>query len=102
MSRAEYAAICGVSVDTMEALAEEFVSHGKKASAITYRGPIKHTNGLYNQWAIQHLNTLIGNYDWKGGCTAGAGGWGHKSGIVSLSKVAGDPGAMKVYGSTGR
>ncbi|MDH3217842.1 MAG: molybdopterin-dependent oxidoreductase, partial [Candidatus Krumholzibacteria bacterium] len=93
MSRSEYAAICGVSVGTMDALAAEFVNHGKKASAITYRGPIKHTNGLYNQWAIQHLNTLIGNYDWKGGCTAGAGGWGHKSGVVSLSKVADDPGA---------
>jgi tetrathionate reductase subunit A len=87
-----YASICGVSVDTMEALAQEFVSHGKKAVAMSYRGPIKHTNGLYNQLAIQHLNTLLGNYDWRGGCTQGAGGWGHKSGVVSLSKVAGDPG----------
>jgi len=93
MSASEYAAICGVSEDTMASLAEKFVSHGKQAAAITYRGPIKHTNGLYNQWAIQHLNTLIGNYDWKGGCTAGAGGWSHKSGVWSLSKVAGDPGA---------
>ena len=89
----EYAAICEVPVDTVTALASEFVSHGKKAVAMTYRGPIKHTNGLYNQLAIQHLNTLIGNYDWKGGCTAGAGGWGHKSGVISLSSVAGDPGA---------
>ncbi len=96
MSRAQYASICGVSLDTMENLAGEFVSHGKKAVAMTYRGPIKHTNGLYNQWAIQHLNTLIGNYDWKGGCTAGAGGWGHKSGVVDLGKVAGDPGARGV------
>jgi anaerobic selenocysteine-containing dehydrogenase len=92
MTRSEYASICGVSVSTMESLAAEFVSHGKKAVATTYRGPIQHTNGLYNQWAIQHLNTLIGNYDWKGGCTAGAGGWSHKSGEVSLSNVAGDPG----------
>jgi anaerobic selenocysteine-containing dehydrogenase len=92
MTRSEYASICGVSVSTMEAMASEFVSYGKKSVAMTYRGPIKHTNGLYNQMAIQHLNTLIGNYDWKGGCTAGAGGWGHKSGVVSLSKVAGDPG----------
>jgi anaerobic selenocysteine-containing dehydrogenase len=92
MSRSQYASICGVSVATMERLASKFVSHGKKAVAITYRGPIKHTNGLYNQWAIQHLNTLIGNYDWKGGCMAGGGGWDHKSGKVSLSKVTGDPG----------
>ncbi|MCP4309960.1 MAG: hypothetical protein GY790_01735, partial [Bacteroidetes bacterium] len=33
-----------------------------------------------------------GNYDWKGGSTAGGGGWNHKSGVVKLSKVAGDPG----------
>ncbi len=92
MSLNQYAAICDVSVGVIAGLANEFVSHGKKASAITYRGPIKHTNGLYNQLAIQHLNTLIGNYDWKGGCTAGAGGWNHKSGAVDLSKVDGDPG----------
>ena len=88
-----YASICDVSTGVIANLAGEFVSHGKKAAAITYRGPIKHTNGLYNQLAIQHLNTLIGNYDWKGGCTAGAGGWNHKSGVVSLGKVSGDPGA---------
>ena len=92
MSLGQYASICDVSENTMQALAREFVSHEKKAVAITYRGPIKHTNGLYNQWAIQHLNTLIGNYDWKGGCMAGGGGWGHKSGVVSLSRVSGDPG----------
>jgi anaerobic selenocysteine-containing dehydrogenase len=92
MTRSQYASICGVSVGTMESLAAEFSGHGKKAVAMTYRGPVKHTNGLYNQWAIQHLNTLIGNYDWKGGCMAGGGGWSHKSGVVNLSKVKGDPG----------
>ena len=92
-SLSQYSAICEVPVSKIIGLASEFVSHGKKAAAITYRGPIKHTNGLYNQLAIQHLNTLIGNYDWKGGCTAGGGGWGHKSGVVNLGKVAGDPGA---------
>jgi anaerobic selenocysteine-containing dehydrogenase len=89
---AEYADICDVAADRIVSLAAEFVSHGKKAVAMTYRGPIKHTNGFYNQLAIQHLNSLMGNYDWKGGCTSGGGGWNHKSGVVSLSKVAGDPG----------
>ena len=88
----EYAAICDVSASTMRALATEFAGHGKRAVAMTYRGPVKHTNGLYNHLAIQHLNTLVGNYDWRGGCTAGAGGWNHKSGFVSLDTVAGDPG----------
>ncbi len=96
MSLDQYASICDVSVGVIVGLASEFVSHGKKASAITYRGPIKHTNGLYNQLAIQHLNTLIGNYDWKGGCTAGAGGWNHKSGVVNLAKVNGDPGTAGI------
>jgi anaerobic selenocysteine-containing dehydrogenase len=85
-TRAQYSAICGVSVATMEALAQELVSHGKKAAVLTYRGAVKHTNGLYNQLVIQHLNTLIGNYDWRGGCTAGAGGMGSQtSGEVSLA-----------------
>ena len=101
-SRSEYSSICGVSVGTMESLAAEFVGHGKKAVAITYRGPIKHTNGFYNQLAIQHLNTLVGNYDWKGGCTAGAGGWSHKSGVVeSRQRSPGDPGQRVGYGWTG-
>ena len=92
MSRTDYANVCEVPLEVIEGLASEFVSHGKKAVAMTYRGPIKHTNGLHAQLAIQHLNTLIGNYDWKGGCTAGGGGWNHKSGVVNLGKVAGDPG----------
>ncbi len=96
MSLDQYASICDVPVGVIAGLASEFVSHGKKASAITYRGPIKHTNGLYNQLAIQHLNTLIGNYDWKGGCTAGAGGWNHKSGVVNLANVNGDPGTYGI------
>ncbi|MDH4274439.1 MAG: molybdopterin-dependent oxidoreductase, partial [Gammaproteobacteria bacterium] len=96
-TRAQYSAICGVSIAVMEALAQELVSHGKKAAVITYRGAVKHTNGFYNQLAIQHLNTLIGNYDWKGGCTAGAGGLGGQaSGVVSLGKVEGDPGAKGI------
>jgi anaerobic selenocysteine-containing dehydrogenase len=95
-SRDEYSAICDVPVNQIVSLASEFVSHGKRAVAMTYRGPIKHTNGFYNQLAIQHLNTLIGNYDWKGGCTSGAGGWGHKSGSVDLGKVDGDPGSAGV------
>ncbi|MGB6335484.1 MAG: molybdopterin dinucleotide binding domain-containing protein, partial [Thermoanaerobaculia bacterium] len=90
-TRNEYASICDVPLETMESLARELTSHGKKAVAMTYRGPIKHTNGLYNQLAIQHLNTLIGNYDWQGGCTAGGGGWNHKSGVVDLGHVADGP-----------
>jgi anaerobic selenocysteine-containing dehydrogenase len=95
-SRSEYASICEVPLDTIEAMAAEFVSHQKKAVAMTYRGAIMHTNGLYNQLAIQHLNTLIGNYDWQGGCTVGGGGWDHKSGVVDLGHVEGGPTAQGI------
>jgi anaerobic selenocysteine-containing dehydrogenase len=95
-TRAQYSTLCGVSVATMEALAQELVSHGKKAAVITYRGVVKHTNGLYNQLAVQHLNTLIGNYDWKGGSTAGGGGLGSQtSGAVSLA-FSGGPGVSGI------
>ncbi len=91
---AEYSAICGIDQATIEGLADEFTSHGKKAVANTYRGAVQHTNGVYNQLAIMALNTLIGNYDWKGGNTAGGGGWdeiGTKGapGQVDVTKVPG-------------
>ncbi|MBI5183062.1 MAG: molybdopterin-dependent oxidoreductase, partial [Nitrospinae bacterium] len=96
-SISQYAAIAGVDTTLITGLANELTNHGKKAVVGHYRGPCKHTNGLYAVLAIQHLNTLIGNYDWKGGCTPGAGGWGHTSGVVTLSSVSGAPG----YGGVG-
>lgn len=63
----EYADITGVDVDLIVTLAREFTSHGKKAVAWAYRGPAMHTNGYYNTRAINLLNHLLGNYDWKGG-----------------------------------
>ncbi|MCP4249752.1 MAG: molybdopterin-dependent oxidoreductase [bacterium] len=64
---AEWAAICEIDTATIEAVAAELTSHGRKASVEHYRGPVQHTNGTYTSWAIINLNTLIGNYNWKGG-----------------------------------
>ncbi|RMF95923.1 MAG: molybdopterin oxidoreductase, partial [Candidatus Schekmanbacteria bacterium] len=64
---AEYADICGVDQTTIEAMADEFTSHGKKAVVDAYRGAVQHTNGAYAMMAILSLNMLIGNFDWKGG-----------------------------------
>lgn len=86
---AGYAAICGISQTTIEAMASDFTSHGKKAVANPYRGPVKHTNGAFGLLAVQSLNMLIGNFDWKGGYTIGGGHW-HEVGTTStmnLSKV---------------
>ncbi len=63
----QWAQICGVSVDDIVELAEEFVSHGRKAVTDIHRGVSQHTNGYYNVQAWYNLNLLIGNFDWKGG-----------------------------------
>ena len=64
---AEYAAICGTDAVTIEAVAKEFTSHGKKACVDMHRGPAQHTNGFYSIASCMNLNLLIGNFDWKGG-----------------------------------
>jgi tetrathionate reductase subunit A len=64
---AEYADMCGVSEKIIIEMAKDFTSHGKRAVAMAYRGPAMHTNGFYTVQAINMLNFLIGNHDWKGG-----------------------------------
>lgn len=68
----EWAEIAGVRPSDLEEIAEEFVSHGKKASAEIHRGVASHTNGFYSCGTWLNLNLLVGNYDWKGGMSAGA------------------------------
>ncbi len=79
----EWAEICGIPVNDIIEVAEEFFKHGKKSVAELYRGPVQHTNGYYNAQAIITLNLLMGNPDWKGGLTTGGGHWhemGNKEG----------------------
>jgi len=98
----EYADICGIDARLIAELAEEFTSHGKKAVAELYRGPVQHTNGYYNAQAIILLNVLIGNADWKGGLSKGGGHWhedGSKGGPFPKSLVAGGaPGGLTAFG----
>lgn len=69
----EYAKICQIEPQKIIDLAREFTSYGKKAAITSYRGAAMHGNGFYNIRAINCLNHLIGNYDWKGGSmTTGA------------------------------
>jgi anaerobic selenocysteine-containing dehydrogenase len=100
---AEYSAICDVSVDTIVDLADEFTSHGKKAVAELYRGPVQHTNGYYNGQAIILLNVLIGNAGWTGGWSAGGGHWhedGSKPGAPFPKSIVagGAPGGIPSFG----
>lgn len=86
----DYATISGLDVTTITELASELTGYGKKAVANTYRGAVQHTNGLYNQLAVMSLNTLIGNYDWKGGNAVGGGTWsvlGDKPGQVNVKNI---------------
>jgi tetrathionate reductase subunit A len=69
----------GIPVSQLIEVADEFTSHGRKAVADMYRGPVQHTNGYHNGRAILTLNLLVGNGDWKGGLTKGAGQW-HEDG----------------------
>ncbi|RME37956.1 MAG: twin-arginine translocation signal domain-containing protein [Planctomycetota bacterium] len=75
----EWSQICGIDTATIEAVAQELTAHGRKVSVEHYRGPVKHSNGTYASWAIISLNTLVGNYNWKGGHAFGGGHW-HETG----------------------
>ncbi|MFA9518233.1 molybdopterin-dependent oxidoreductase [Halopenitus sp. H-Gu1] len=83
----EYAEMAGVSTDRIAEIADEFTSHGKRASIMSYRGPAKHTNGFYNTRAIATLQHLIGNYDWKGGQITPYAGYDTMSGQYQLGQV---------------
>lgn len=81
----------GIPIRQLIEVAQEFTSHGRKAVADLYRGPVQHTNGYHNARAILSLNLLVGNGDWKGGLTKGGGTWqedGSKNGQpFPLSKM---------------
>jgi len=99
--REEYAEIKGLSVGDIEDLADEFTSHGKKASTEIYRGVAQHTNGFYTVQAINTLNILIGNADWKGGLADGGGSWndlGQKGQPFVFADL--HPGKTKAFGVT--
>jgi anaerobic selenocysteine-containing dehydrogenase len=98
----QYADICGIREDDIVLMASEFTSHGKKASAELYRGPVQHTNGYYNAQAIITLNILIGNVNHRGGLTTGGSHWhedGSKKGQpFPKSVVISTPGGLSKFG----
>ena len=94
-SMEEYAEITGVPVEQIVALAKEFTSHGKKAGIISYRGLGMHTNGYYNTRAVNILNHLIGNYDWKGGSISAGAKYKDFNGKLDILKV---PNGHKAWG----
>ncbi len=62
-----WAEICGVRVEDIEWLADEFTSYGKGSGILVYRTFGSQPNGVYAIMALVSLHMLIGNINWKGG-----------------------------------
>ena len=71
----EYAELCGVPRAEIEALAQEFTSHGKHAVADAHGGTMGGA-GFYTAYSIALLNVLVGNLNVKGGLVLDAGQFG--------------------------
>lgn len=91
----EYSQITGIPVAQIAELGKQFTSFGKKAVAWGYRGNAMHTNGYYNVRAMNILNHLIGNYDWKGGSLSAGANYSPFNGAYDLDTV---PGGHKPWG----
>lgn len=96
-----YADIAGVDASLVQTIAAEFFAAGKKAVANPYRGTVQHTNGVWSMMGVALLNTLAGNYDWQGGNTNGAGGWGYAYTGMAGSAWGAAWGAYSTFGSSG-
>ncbi|MFO1443327.1 molybdopterin-dependent oxidoreductase [Bacillus sp. Bva_UNVM-123] len=91
----EYSKQCDISIEQIVEIARGFTSHGKKVGIHSYRGPAMHTNGYYSVRAINMLNHLVGNHDWKGGDTAMGAKFKATEGRYDLAAV---PNANKSWG----
>jgi tetrathionate reductase subunit A len=93
----EWSAICDVPVETITRLADELTSHGKRAAVSTYRGGTMHSYGMYAGLAVNILNALLGNYNWKGGMIRHAGGPAWNNGLFDLAAIDGAPSVQGVH-----
>ncbi|MGG7049033.1 MULTISPECIES: molybdopterin-dependent oxidoreductase [unclassified Campylobacter] len=91
----EYLKICGVRKDDFEWLCENFTKNGRQV-VTNVHGGMMHTQAAFSTFAILSLNTLMGNYGFKGGTAlASAGTHGFLKGRYDLEKF---DGAAKVGG----
>lgn len=98
MTLEDYSAQCGVPISEIEALAQEFTSHGKQAVANSHGGTMSGA-GFYTTFAIATLNNLIGNLNVKGGWLMDAGPFG-PFGPGPRYNFAQFKGAVKAHGVT--
>jgi anaerobic selenocysteine-containing dehydrogenase len=93
----EWCAIAALDPKDVVHVARELTNYGKQACVDLHRGPAQHTNGFYNIFAWMSVNMLIGNFDWRGGCSKNTNYAydGSKGGEFDLKKV---PGEVKGFG----
>ncbi|WP_304345672.1 molybdopterin dinucleotide binding domain-containing protein [Campylobacter showae] len=69
----EYSKICGVSVEDILWLCENFTKNGRQVSTNVHGG-MMHTQAAMSTYAIFCLNTLMGTYGYKGGSVNASAG----------------------------
>ena len=95
-AQAEYSRICGIPVEVITGLADEFTRHGRKASAVAHGGMMG-GNGFYNAYSVVTLNALIGNLNWKGGFAMNGGPF-KDAGAGPRYNLESFPGQVKPHG----
>ncbi|QKF92240.1 molybdopterin-dependent oxidoreductase [Campylobacter sp. CCUG 57310] len=85
----EYSKLCGVSMDDILWLCDNFTKNGRQVSTNVHGG-MMHTQAAMSTYAILCLNTLMGTYGYKGGnVNASAGTHKFMSGRYELEKFEG-------------
>lgn len=92
----DYARLADVPKKTIEKIAKDFSSYGRKAAVCQYHGAGNYVNGTYAAYAVAALNAMVGSVEGKGGYMSSGGGaakW--DQGIYDLKKF---PGSRKTHG----
>jgi len=87
----------GVPARDIRRIAREFATT-KPATTFSYRGPVKHVYGSYQEAAIHMLNVITGNVEKKGGyCLPRGMGWPQPEPVPPKGKVPSPIAAPPLY-----
>ncbi|MCB2180632.1 MAG: molybdopterin-dependent oxidoreductase [Desulfobulbaceae bacterium] len=92
----DYARFADVPRKTIEKIARNFSSYGRKAAVCQYHGAGNYVSGTYAAYAIAALNAMVGSVEGRGGyMTSGGGAAKWDRGIYDMKKF---PGKRKGHG----
>lgn len=92
----DYASFADVPSSTIEKIARDFSSYGRKAAVCQYHGAGNYVSGTYAAYAIAALNAMVGSVEGKGGyMTSGGSAAKWARGIYDLKNF---PGKRKAQG----